>query len=230
MRIQTRTSRAAALLLIALGVVACASPGIGFGTGAGVGVDRQVWRVERYLTGVFTNREQAEQSPGDYFHIRLVCLPIWEERRDGPWLYVEQASDTSLDAPYRQRVYRLRRSGSQVISDVYTLPDEGAAVACWLDPVPLEGVRPKDLALREGCSIELVAVGDTEFQGSTVGANCPSDLNGASYATSHVSLREGVLESWDRGYDADGDQVWGADAGPYRFVREAMPADLVDER
>jgi hypothetical protein len=28
-----------------------------------------------------------------------------------------------------------------------------------------------------------------------------------------------VLDSWDRGYDRDGKQVWGAVTGPYRFDR-----------
>lgn len=194
----------------------------------GAAIDRDVLRAERYLTGVFSSRQQAEDEPDDFLHIRLVCLPIWEERGDGPWLYVEQAAGSRLDAPYRQRVYHLRRSDDLVISDVYTLPDEGAAVACWLEDEPLGDVSPDDLVLRDGCSIELVAVGASEFQGSTVGDSCPSALFGATYATSHVSMREGLLESWDRGYDADGNQVWGAEAGPYRFLREAMPGDLLE--
>ena len=44
---------------------------------------------------------------------------------------------------------------------------------------------------------------------------------GASYATSEVELREERITSWDRGYDGEGLQVWGATEGPYRFDRQS---------
>jgi hypothetical protein len=46
-----------------------------------------------------------------------------------------------------------------------------------------------------------------------------STLRGASWESSEVVLLPGVLETWDRGFDAAGQQVWGAVKGPYRFVR-----------
>ncbi len=47
---------------------------------------------------------------------------------------------------------------------------------------------------------------------------------GASYATSEVTLDEVALESWDRGYDDTDTQVWGATQGPYVFIRRtALP-------
>jgi len=56
-----------------------------------------------------------------------------------------------------------------------------------------------------------------DFVGSTVDRSCPSDLRGASYATTEVRVSEGELLSWDRGFDEEGRQVWGSRAGGYLF-------------
>jgi hypothetical protein len=46
-------------------------------------------------------------------------------------------------------------------------------------------------------------------------------LRGASYATSEVVITDEQLLSWDRGWDANGKQVWGAETGGYIFVKTA---------
>ena len=51
------------------------------------------------------------------------------------------------------------------------------------------------------------------FVGSTNEKDCTSNLRGASYATSEARIEENVLTSWDRGYDENGVQVWGAITG-----------------
>ena len=47
----------------------------------------------------------------------------------------------------------------------------------------------------------------------------------AAYATSEVVIIPGRIESWDRGFDADGNQVWGAASGPYVFIWDEGPFD-----
>ena len=44
-----------------------------------------------------------------------------------------------------------------------------------------------------------------------------------SYTTSEVSIEARAITSWDRGFDADGAQVWGAEKGPYVFARTPWP-------
>ena len=77
------------------------------------------------------------------------------------------------------------------------------------------------LAVRPGCSVVLRYAGPGRMTGSTQGDGCASALRGAAYATSEVTLTAGELESWDRGFDAKGNQVWGSTKGAYRFVKEA---------
>ena len=72
----------------------------------------------------------------------------------------------------------------------------------------------------EGCEVVLDHTGEG-FAGGTVDDNCATDWNGADYATSEITLDAELLVSWDRGWSADGEYVWGATAGGYQFVRQS---------
>lgn len=195
----------------------CAGPGA---RAAGSGADPAA-QAAVLLTGSFSSAEQAAADPENFRDIRLRSARIWPSREDGVWLYVEQASASALDRPYRQRVYRLTAEGGGVVrSRVFTLPgDPLRFVGAWRDPALLEGLAPEMLSLRDGCDVVLERVGPGRFRGSTEGTGCASELRGASYATSIVEAWPDRLETWDRGFDASGAQVWGSTAGGYVFRR-----------
>lgn len=173
------------------------------------------------MTGTYSSARQAAADPA-YFEISLVMTPIWQDRpgADERWLYVEQAMASALAKPYRQRIYRLTQVGPRTFkSDVYTLPGNPLDYAgAWRDPSRFAALKPSDLTLRDGCSILLDYDGDA-FRGGTEGTKCPSDLRGAAYATSQATIKPDRMISWDRGFDAQGKQVWGAEAGGYVFMR-----------
>ena len=177
-------------------------------------VSGRAQEVAVILTGEFSSREQAEMDP-EYFPIQLRHVPIWVDRADGPWLYVEQALEGK--APYRQRIYHLVNVEGGVRSEIFTMPS--APEYAGANAERLSALTPDDLTPREGCAIELERIAKGHYRGSTVDDECTSTLAGATYATSEVDLRHRELVTWDRGYDADGNQVWGATAGPYRFRR-----------
>jgi len=176
-------------------------------------------RVADLLTGSFSSAAQAA-ADSDYFDIRLEMARIWPERGDAIWLYVEQARADRLDRPYRQRVYRLSDGpDGTVVSEVLTLPAPLRFAGAWRQDAPLASLAPDSLTAREGCAIFLRRQPDGSFAGSTLGRGCASDLRGAAYATSEVVVTDERMVSWDRGFDADGKQVWGAEKGGYEFVR-----------
>ena len=176
-----------------------------------------------WLTGSFSSAQQAAADT-NYFDIRLRMAPMWTDRSDGPWIYVEQATATAQDRPYRQRVYRLREGGDGTFtSEVYALPGARRFAGAWRHGRPLATLTPDSLLAREGCAVVLRRAADGRFAGGTEGQRCASDLRGAAYATSEVTVGPDVIESWDRGFAADGSQAWGATGGGYVFVRE--PAD-----
>ena len=172
-----------------------------------------------YMTGSFSSHEQSVEDTS-FYDIRLEMVPIWKERTDGYWLYVEQAVADYLDKPYRQRVYHLTQfDDSTLESAVYMIDEPLRFAGVWKEAEPLSGLTPDSLTLRDGCSIMLKPENDGSFSGSTVGNSCISSLRGASYAVSEVKITEDYLYSWDRGYDSVGVQVWGAEKGGYMFKK-----------
>lgn len=179
--------------------------------------------LARWLTGSFSSAAQAAADT-NYFDIRLRVVPAWTDRADGPWLYVEQATASAQDKPYRQRVYRLRDGGDGTFtSEVYALPGARRFAGAWRHEQPLAELTPDSLLVREGCAVVMRRGADGRFSGGTVGQACASDLRGAAYAVSEVTIGPDTIESWDRGFDAEGTQAWGATGGGYVFIRE--PAD-----
>jgi CpeT protein len=174
-----------------------------------------------WMAGSFSSAAQAAED-STYYEIELEMAPIWTERRDGRWLYVEQAVASHKARPYRQRIYRLNRQDKLFLeSAVYRIPGEERFVGAYKNVELFNSLTPDSLIEREGCSIILERMADGTFGGSTHGIGCESTLRGASYATSHVTIRETRIMSWDRGYDADGNQAWGATKAGYIF--EKMP-------
>ncbi|MGQ0628540.1 MAG: chromophore lyase CpcT/CpeT [Phycisphaerales bacterium] len=180
-------------------------------------------RLAIFMAGSYSTAEQAAADP-EYRVILLQMKRIWRERADGPWLYVEQAMAEQADKPYRQRIYRLVDLGDgRLRSDVYTLPGDPLRFAGeWKRANPLPDILPDALVLRDGCSLTLVESPTGEFVGATDGRACPSELRGASYATSEATITPLGMVSWDRGFDAAGTQVWGAEKGGYRF-KKSLP-------
>jgi hypothetical protein len=175
------------------------------------------------MTGSFSSQEQATLDSA-FFDIRLEMVPIWPQREDGYWLYVEQAAAEYLDQPYRQRIYHLTAlDDSSFASSVFELPEPSRFAGQWRTPGIFSDLTPDSLIKREGCAIYLEKSGDTAFVGSTRETECLSDHRGARYATSEVVITETYLSSWDRGFDGSSNQVWGAVKGGYMFRKARQP-------
>jgi glycosidase len=170
-----------------------------------------------FMTGSFSSRAQAEADT-NYLDIRLEMVQVWKNRTDGYWLYVEQAVATHKDRPYRQRIYHLSdQADASIRSEVYSIPDPLRFAGAYNEPRLLIALTPDSLQVRRGCAVILRRRGPDVFAGSTVDRDCVSELRGATYATSEVRITPQELTSWDRGYDLEDRQVWGAVEGGYVF-------------
>ncbi|MFM7775171.1 MAG: chromophore lyase CpcT/CpeT [Candidatus Kapaibacterium sp.] len=181
--------------------------------------DAELLRFASMLSGDYTSTLQSERDT-TYFDIRLSMHRIWNDRSDGVWLYVEQAMARRPDKPYRQRVYRLTRVESDVfVSDIYSIANATEVVGAQRSEEKSRELTFHRIEMKEGCSVRMRRIGDG-YEGGTEGTGCASELRGARYATSVITLTPGLLVSWDRGYDENGQQVWGATKGGYEFVKE----------
>ena len=170
-----------------------------------------------WMQGNFDSHDQHLKDTANYFDIHLEIVPIWKDRSDAIWLYVEQAVATMREKPYRQRVYKLTENGAGVFeSKIYLLEDP----LRFVNHIELfEKLNPDSITEKPGCSVFLKKIDKKTFKGGTDGKNCSSDRKGASYASSEVLITETMLESWDRGFDEKDSQVWGAELGAYRFIK-----------
>lgn len=181
--------------------------------------DPALQEFARLLIGEFSSKEQSLQDT-TYLNIHLSMSRIWDEDKSAIWLYVEQAMDAKREKPYRQRVYKLNHPRKDIFtSEIYTLKNQERFIGLQNDPTKRTMITPDMIELKDGCTVTMnKSIGI--YIGGTDADKCPSDLRGASYATTKIILKENMLESWDQGFDKNGVQVWGATKGGYIFVRE----------
>ncbi|WP_420574408.1 chromophore lyase CpcT/CpeT [Kordia sp.] len=173
--------------------------------------------LQTLMTGSFDSSEQAT-ADDSYYNISLHMYPIWTSK-DGHWLYVEQALNSNQNKPYRQRVYQLEKlENGKFSSKVYTLENPKEAIGKWKTPDYFDQFDISMLKEREGCAVILEKKGNY-YTGSTNEKDCKSTMRGASYATSEVTVKANEIVSWDRGFDAKDEHVWGAEKAGYVFKR-----------
>jgi hypothetical protein len=223
MREKSRTTdllaRCAAALALAAALSGCSALGRSPKSALPIRADGDLNTLASWMAGSFGSAEQAA-ADSSFFDVRLRMERIWPAREDGLWLYVEQALAAQEHRPYRQRVYRLHRiSADTLASEVYMLPDEERFVGAWRVPAAFDALAPDSLSIREGCALYLRREEPAVFRGSTRETGCESTLRGAAYAISEATITPEGLVTWDRGFDADGNQVWGSTRGGYVFKR-----------
>jgi hypothetical protein len=177
--------------------------------------DKELQELFALIQGSF-NSELQSKTDSSYFNISLHMYPIWEEK--GHFLYVEQAVNSTQDQPYRQRIYEVKRqSDSTFSSAIYTILQDSLWIGKWKTPKAFDSLSTEGVSLKSGCEVILKRKGPNHFVGKTGDTTCISNLRGASYATSEVEILSNKIISWDRGFDSNGNQVWGAKGGGYIF-------------
>jgi CpeT protein len=166
------------------------------------------------MQGHYSSEKQSVVDTS-YFNISLRMVPIWKDK--GNYLFVEQAIFKKQDKPYRVRIYKLVQEGEKLISHIYTLKNEKEWIGKWNTPEAFDSLTENDIELKQGCEVVLQRIDKNKFIGQTGLKTCPSELRGASYATSKVTVLENQILSWDQGFDKEGKQVWGAEKAGYVF-------------
>ena len=178
----------------------------------------ELHNLQTMMTGSYDSSKQ-EAADSSYYNIALHMYPIWTNRTDAKYLYVEQSLASRQDKPYRQRVYKLEQlKNGGFASHIYTLKNDSLFIGKWNELSYFDRFGLSILDIREGCEV-ILNKNSSGYEGSTQEDNCASTLRGASYATSIVSMSPNKITSWDQGFDKNGKQVWGAKKGPYIFIK-----------
>lgn len=174
--------------------------------------------LSSYMTGSFNSAKQAEMDT-NYFDIRLDMHRIWKERKDGIWLYVEQAVNEEDAKPYRQRVYHLEQIKNDYRSSIFQIDSALHFTGLHKDKALEAELTFDRIEKLEGCAINLSFNGQS-FVGATKKGECKNNWGKAAYATSEVEIFSDKLVSWDRGWNEKDEYVWGAEKGGYYFIKQ----------
>lgn len=183
---------------------------------------RQAEEVASWLGGVMSTAAQASQN-AEAPDVQMTTCPVKMIDRpgiadeDSIFLYQEQALSRSLNQPYRQRFLQIVPSPySQSVESRSFRPTHARA---WIgfcnQPEAKRIIQPDELG-SPVCTVYLRRVGD-QYIGSTPPIGCPANVRGAVRITNRIRLYPEGMETWDRGFDAQGTQVWGAMGESYQF-------------
>jgi hypothetical protein len=208
-----------------MAVLLCCLPGV-------AAAQDEVLTVANWLVGSFDTRAQAEadRAAGAAHPRKLVFMagrPVQDPVVFGDALYVyaEYRADGE-PRPYRQRVYRIKKSGRRVRLESFTI-DAQLLIPLASEPQMLSQLSPGDLTKEKGCDILLQREGDA-YAGASDSRACKSDWQGATYATSSLRITKDLIVLLEQGYDAKGTQTFGPTDGRGYEFRRVAPETTID--
>ena len=185
---------------------------------------QQVNEVVQYLTRPLETTIPGRTGP-DAPKVRMMTCRIQvntsaaEDPQTSVFLYQEQALTTQLNQPYRQRVLQLEADPTQqqVISRNFKPKLQDLWVGMCQRSSQARRI-PQAVLGPELCQLRLQRQpqGD-RYVGQTPPEGCPTSFRGATRITNTVILGPTGMETWDRGFDAEGRQLWGAKDESYQF-------------
>lgn len=192
--------------------------------------DPQLGAIGDMLTGTWKTEKPVSEVGGSGASVDIV-MAITPVAIDGlpNALYVESARADAMHLPYRQSILQLYHSRGKIrmrTLDPHSITAQnavGAWVGMWaakeLLPNLTRHVSASDFI---GTMDMVLTPGDGECKGATPYAY-PTASGGAVEMTSEFSVSADRFTTGDRGFDADGKEVWGAPAGGYVFRRYNAP-------
>ncbi|XHX78132.1 MAG: chromophore lyase CpcT/CpeT [Stenomitos frigidus ULC029] len=194
-----------------------------WGETARLALEQQADAVASRLEGVMDTSAQAlanVKAP----NVRMITCRVRltteaELQHHSIFLYQEQSLENKLSNPYRQRFLQI--SPSAYSQSVRSRSFKPATPTAWINfcakPESERTIQTRDLGTVV-CSVFLKLSGDA-YVGNTPADGCPGNVRGAVRIKNHIVLRTIGMDTWDRGFDAAGKQVWGATAESYQFRR-----------
>lgn len=184
--------------------------------------DDGIAKIADQLAGTWTTVD------GDA-HLSMAIAPVAVDGMDNT-LYVESVRSDTPWEPYRQAIFQLYRYKGDIRLRTYDFAigsvAKGVMVGMWGATEYFPEFSSNDLIAT--LDVELKAT-PTGFTGATP-YPYPTGVGGAVEMTSSVTLDGDTLSVADRGFDADGKVVWGADSDSVINFTRSDPYATVDRR
>ena len=194
-------------------------------------LSEQFRQLSQCLAGVFQNREQALAAPVWFVHFKLWIYPTPLFAEDSATFFLEQASATYAQLPYRQRILRVQATADALSVEYYALKERLAWQGAAQSPERLKTLTPEHLQPLSGSRLPVTvyAEGDTTRFEARQRPNelCQFEVNGEmkwvklafdAIAPAPSSPASAAFWMYDQGIDpATGKATWGATNGPFKL-------------
>lgn len=186
--------------------------------------------LTRWMAAEFSNQAQAFDKPAFYAHIRPCMRPLRAGFLPGISLFLEQAYDYMLHAPYRVRVLNFVAQDDWIELTNYKIKEKERFYGAARDRSLLDQLTPDDVEPMPGCNMIVQWTG-TSFKGKVrPGKACIVNYKGkTTYLDNEFEIDGTILYSLDRGRDPETDErIWGAPEGPFHFLPVQRFSDEID--
>jgi hypothetical protein len=190
---------------------------------AQISLEQQVNEVVARLVGVMDTSAQAIANP-KLSDVRMTTckISLSSPETDAVYLYQEQALSSDLTKPYRQRILQISPTiYSQSVRSRSFRPARPEMLIGLCNQPEASRVVPLSDRGTPVCTVFLKQSGE-DYVGRTPIDGCPAKVRGAVRITNQITLHKTGMDTWDRGYDTYGKQVWGAKAESYQFRRKDL--------
>ena len=180
--------------------------------------DSDLNKLYKTLDGSFSSANQSIYH-SSFFNVTVRHCPIniVDGSPNSRYLILRQAIAKYYPSPYRVRLVELVKENNQIKSKNYA-PARNLDVSQFCDDSTVPSLYLSDFAPKPKCVLTITEQGN-KYLGTTGKPGCPSRRNGASYVSSEVEITDNYFSSLDRGWDNNGNQVWGSTSGPYVFEK-----------
>lgn len=189
--------------------------------------DARIAQFAAFFSGRFSNAEQAENDPTNFTpvdyrfcQIDIAGTPVRPRTR---LMFAEQRVTVPNRVIERRRIYEFFRDQDNALS-VRTNPFNEADIPANVCDLSLDERRQLPSSIldqRDSCVLNFKWKEDSEsFEGGTPMGGCPSQFQGAVQLTIEEVIRDGLIQPWERWYNAAGEQVAGSRVGPYVYKRK----------
>ena len=162
--------------------------------------------LQMWLSGV--HHSSNNQINGKNVSVSLHVLPIWQDRIDGEWLYMESSIVDSTAKPFRQRVLQLVGSVNGAIRLYsYSIPRASDFSGSYYDPAILASLAPSQLSLTSGCDIVVALNATRTFVGETDPNSCANQSLTPPAIANFFAVSEFNISFVDSNYDRLGNLV-----------------------
>ncbi len=189
--------------------------------------DPRIAQFAAFFSGRFSNADQVEGDPKNFTPVEYrFCqidvggAPVRPATR---LMFAEQRVSVPGRVIERRRIYEFFRDDSNTLR-VRTNPFNEADIPSGVCDLSLDERRSLPASIlneRDSCVLSFQWNDSTEsFVGGTPAEGCPSQFQGAVKLTIEEVIKDGLIQPWERWFNAAGEQVAGSKAGPYVYKRK----------